>query len=368
MTACPPQDPIVGNGPTRTDGRNLLQEAAADGYIVIRTRQQYQQRARILRSSPGFAPKVLGVFAADDIFNDQPEERLQAAGLVRSPGTPIPDEVRMFRPNLAPDKIGDLVIWGTPAGPWGPANNPLAFETPNSVHPPSARELVLMATVILDRRSRRESLPFHLVAEGESTDNLPNNTNAIGTLRALKRSDDVVGVLRQLERRGPGFPDTPDAFPTLILTAADRDGGALQALSINRSEDEDDPVGAVAADRTELPGAELILNPLDGLGRREVFPPFKAERDALFPFRPLEDRTGSTAGSIPVERLRFAVRWPSSADVAGGIISRAQGADASLLQSEFSARFDNTAVYRMQYGTLFGRVLPSAIGDLAPDR
>jgi alkaline phosphatase len=82
----------------------------------------------------------------------------------------------------------------------------------------------------------------------------------------------------------------------------------------------------------------------------------------------LPDGTGSTDGAIQVEQLRFAVSWPSGADVAGGIISRAQGANASMLQSRFSRRFDNTDAYRMQYATLFGRMLRNAIGKLAPDR
>ena len=363
-----PEEAIVENGPTRDDSRNLLQEAADDGYVVIRTRRQYQQLFRQLRNDPTYAPKVLGVFAADDIFNDQPEERVRAAGLVRSATTPIPDEVRRMPQDLALDKIGDLVLWGTPDGDWGPEQDQSAFNTPNSVNPPSPRELVRMAAIILDRRANQANLPFHMVMEVESTDNMPNNTNGIGTLRALKRSDDVIRELRALEQRRGLFRNSDDSFPTMILTAADSDGGAMQVLSVNRSSDEDRPVGAVAANRTELPGEELLPNPLDGLGGRDVFPPFKAEPDALFRFRPLEDGTGSTEGSIQVDRLRFALSYPSSADVAGGIISRAQGANASLLQSRFSARFDNTDAYRMQYATLFGRLLRNAIGDLAPTR
>ena len=39
-----------------------------------------------------------------------------------------------------------------------------------------------------------------------------------------------------------------------------------------------------------------------------------------------------------------------------------------LLLVLFSVRFDNTDAYRMQYATLFGRLLRGAIGDLAPTR
>ena len=365
-----PEEAIIDNGPTRDDGRNLLEEAEADGYIVIRTRREYNRLMRDLRQNRRYAPKVLGVFAADDIFNDQPEERVRAAGLVRSPETPLPPEVRRFPADLALDKIGDLVIWGTPAGPWGPEGNPSAFYTPNSVDPPSVAELTRMALLILERRSREVRKPFHVVIEVESTDNLPNNTNAIGTLRALKRADDVIREYRRFDRRRGAYKRRGHrrGYRTMMLTAADSDGGALQVLSLNRVEDVDAEVGNVRANRTELPDEEIIPVPLDGLGGREVFPPFLAEPDALFQLRPLPNGEGDTTGAIAVERLRFAVSWPSSADVAGGIISRAQGPNAELLQSRFSARFDNTDVYRMQYATLFGILLPRAIGDLAPDR
>ena len=364
-----PDEAVIANGPTRTDGRNLLMEATEDGYVVIRTRREYNRLMRQLRNDPSYAPKVLGVFAADDIFNDDPEERVRAAGLVRNFQTPIPPEVRGFSPDQAFEKIGDLVMWGTPAGFWGPEANPTAFNTPNSVNPPTVAELSRMAMLILDRRSKQVDKPFHLVVEVESTDNLPNNTNAIGTLRALKRADDVIREFRRFDAgRGVFAGSYGNGYPSMMLTAADSDGGAMQVLSINRTENEDDPVGVVSANRTELPDEELLPNPLDGLGGREVFPPFRAEPDALFEARPLADGEGNRDDSITVDGLRFAVSWPSSADVAGGIISRAEGPNAELLQSLFSGRFDNTDVYRMQYATLFGRLPPRAIGDLAPDR
>ncbi|MEL6760066.1 MAG: alkaline phosphatase [Myxococcota bacterium] len=365
----PPADAIMENGPARADGRNLLMEAVADDYVVIRTRRQYNQLMRELRDRPDYAPKVLGVFAADDIFNDRPEERVAEAGLLRDFTTPIPPEVRGFPRDLALEKIGNLVVWGTPAGEWGPEINPSAFNTPNSVDPPSVAELTRMALIILNRRSEQVGKPFHVVIEAESTDNLPNNTNAIGTLRALKRADNVIREFRRFDNaRGPYSDRDADGFRSLILTAADSDGGALQVLSLNRADDEDAPVGVVAANPLGLPGEELLPNPLDGIGGREIFPPFKAEPDALFRARPLVDGQGSTEGAIQVDRLRFAVSWPSGADVAGGIISRAQGPNAQLLQSLFSVRFDNTDAYRLQYATLFGRLPPRAIGDLAPDR
>jgi len=49
-------------------------------------------------------------------------------------------------------------------------------------------------------------------------------------------------------------------------------------------------------------------------------------------------------------------------------VSRAQGLNAELLRTEFSERFDNTDVYRHMYLTLFGKLLPSAVGNTAPQR
>ncbi|MEM9057439.1 MAG: hypothetical protein AAGD86_08180, partial [Pseudomonadota bacterium] len=249
------------------------------------------------------------------------------------------------------------------------AADPSAFETPNSKQPPTVQELARMAMLILDRRSRTAGKPFHLVVETESTDNMPNNTNAIGTLRALKRSDDVIGEYQRLNAGEDIYEfGAFRRFPTMMVTAADSDGGGLQVLSLNRVEDVDANVGTVSANRTELPGEVTLPNPLDGLGGREVHPPFKAEEDALAALRPLADGDGDASDAIPSRELRFAISYPSSADVAGGIVSRAAGPNARLLQREFSTRFDNTDVYRLQYVTLFGVLLPDAVGELAPSR
>ncbi|MFM8885201.1 MAG: alkaline phosphatase, partial [Chthoniobacterales bacterium] len=58
----------------RTDGRNLVEEAKASGYKVVFTRKE-------LASLPDDAGKVLGIFAAQDTFNDEPEEELAKKGL-----------------------------------------------------------------------------------------------------------------------------------------------------------------------------------------------------------------------------------------------------------------------------------------------
>ncbi|MEN9278898.1 MAG: hypothetical protein Q6K92_10890, partial [Thermostichus sp. DG_1_5_bins_95] len=95
--------------------------------------------------------------------------------------------------------------------------------------------------------------------------------------------------------------------------------------------------------------AEGFNNLLDGIEGR-----------ATKPFRAAPDAFGN--------RLEFAVAWTGTPDVAGGILARAQGLNADLLQSKFSTSFDNTDVYRLMHQTLFGRELESASGKRGPDR
>ena len=303
-------DPVDGAGPARTDGRNLIQEAIDDGWVVIRTREEFDTLQAQLEADSNLAPKVLGLFAADDIFNDEPEEELIRLGLVD---------------DTANDKQGRLVIWGDVPGTLG-------------FNPPTAAEMTEMALSILERHSQEVDLPFFLVAEVESTDNLPNNDNAIGGLRGLKQADDLIGVARQFQEQAP---------ETLIITAADSDAGAMQVHS-PPPVDESSNVTATDGNPTGDPADEVQF-PVDGIEGRGTAP-FVAEPDALG------------------QELEFAIAWIGTSDVAGAIISRAQGSNAELLHTMFSQKFDNTDVYRMMYLTLFGELLPSAEGQPAPDR
>jgi len=67
-------------------------------------------------------------------------------------------------------------------------------------------------------------------------------------------------------------------------------------------------------------------------------------------------------------RMQFGIIWPGSADYHGGILSRAAGLNAGMLNSHFSARFDNIDVYRMKHATLFGRLLAYPTATMAPTR
>jgi hypothetical protein len=59
----------------------------------------------------------------------------------------------------------------------------------------------------------------------------------------------------------------------------------------------------------------------------------------------------------------------NTADVQGGIVSRAIGGNSERLQSEeLSERFDNIDVYRMMHENLFGVFPGYPEGQRAPDR
>jgi alkaline phosphatase len=297
-------DPVDGGGPNRTDGRNLLDEAVAAEWLVVRTREEFETLRTALAEDTEFAPKVLGLFAADDIFNDVPEEQLIRLGLV--------DDTR-----AAEDRRGRLIIWGDRVGTLG-------------YDPPTAAEMTEVALTVLERHSRERRSPFLLVVEVESTDNMPNANNAVGALRALGRSDDVIAVARQ-------FQDTHPA--TLVLTAADSDASGLQVLAPPPL-DRNGKVSGISGNPTGRPD-ERIVHLLDGVEGRHSSP-----------FSALPDAVGRA--------LPFAIAWSGAEDVAGGVLARAQGLNAPLLRSLFSERFDNTDVYRMMYLTLFGELLPAS--------
>jgi glycerophosphoryl diester phosphodiesterase len=104
---------FFGQEGTRTDGRNLIEEAEALGYTVVFTREQ-------LNSLPADTERVLGIFAADDTYNDVPEGALIANGFV--------------------DENGELITYGQP---------------PINPDPPTVAEM-LEATLKLNLFSQEE--------------------------------------------------------------------------------------------------------------------------------------------------------------------------------------------------------------------
>lgn len=155
---------VYGPG-SRTDGRNLLEEARARGFTVVRTREE------LLALSPS-TPKVLGLFAYNHTFNDEPEEVLAQRGL--------------------------------------PLYNPEA---------PTIGEMTRVALDILEASGEQ----FLVVVEEEGTDNFGNNNNAIGTITAMGRADAAIGVAREHVARNPN---------TLVVTCADSDGGGMRMMGL----------------------------------------------------------------------------------------------------------------------------------------
>jgi alkaline phosphatase len=305
---------VHGEGENKLLGsRNLISEALESDYVVLRTREEFEELRAQLAVSPTYAPKVLGLFAHHHIFNDRPEEVLIATGYYT--GT-LP---------LTNTKESELVLYGTPV------------ITPAGFNPPTVAEMTEVAILILDRVSKKVGKPFFLVAETESVDNFGNNDNAIGTLTALKHADDAIGVA--LDYLG----SEPD---TLLLLAADSDAGGMQVRALQGPLTQTvttvnfNPTGA---------DADKIDAKIDGLYGRDSFA-FVSEPDQFG------------------KRWPFAITWTGTPDVAGGILVRAAGLNSDLITTAFSERFDNVDIYRMMYLTLFGRLLPYPQGKLAPNR
>lgn len=298
-------DPVDGKTAARTDGRNLLREALARGWVVLRTRAEFEALRDRLQDDPEFMPRVLGLFAADDVFNDALEEVLIAKGLVRAQPAPDPRE-------------GRLLLWGSRPGTHG-------FD------PPTAAEMHEVALELLARHARRTAKPFLLVTEVESTDNFANQNNAIGTLVALRRADAVIAASQAFLERDPH---------TLVLLAADSDASGMQMIQEASIAVEVDPDG--------VPGNEQRVR-TDGIEGRGT-EPFVAAPDAQ----------GATS--------RFTVSWIGTGDVHGGILARAAGENAERLVTEHSARFGNVDVYRLMWSTIFGREPGSMGSGPAPSR
>ncbi len=310
-----------------------------DDYVVVRTRAEFERLRRALATNPRYAPRVLGLFAFQDLFNDRNEQDLINRGFVR-PG--------VLANTVLPGKVSRLILRGDfdPAEP--------------GFNPPTFAEMTAVAITILDRAARQQQRAdarrFMLVAEPESTDNFGNNDNAVGLLEAMRDADNAFGVALDFLKKRPR---------TLILTTADSDAGGMQVISPNISGISPptnvlppgrDPnvagtvgVNPSSASPTGTPDSAAVASFVDGVEGRQ---------SPLFVTEP--DQFG--------QRMQFGVVWPGTGDYSGGIIARAAGLNARLLNTTFSERFDNIDVYRMMHLTLFGRLLPYPDQQRAPNR
>ncbi len=310
--------------PDRTDARNLVAEASAAGYVVIRTRTEFDAVMARLQADREWTPRVLGLFAAHHTFNDTSEEGLIAAGF-RDASIP------------ANDKRSNLVLFGNPSS------------TDPGFNPPRADEMTRMALIVLARHANRVDRPYLLVAEPESTDNFGNSNNGIGSLTAMRIADDMIGVVQEAQRSRLQAP-FGTRFPTTVLVAADSNASAMQLAALPAATATIGSVGTNAAS-----GLAAVNNPLDGLYGRNS-PSFAAELDRF--------------GRV----MHFGLAWGGGPDFADGIVARAATtpgigtrAGAGVDLQAFSTGFDNTDVYRFMYARLFGRLLPPATTP-APSR
>ncbi len=327
--------------------------AASDNAIVIKTRAQFDALVTALAANPNYAPRVLGLFAFQDMFNDRNEEDLISRGKITSDPVnsvgPVNNSALHVR-----SKSSRLVLWGDLAG--NPGHNP-----------PTFAEMTDVAIRILDRAAKSQANPanrrFFLVAEQEANDNFGNNDNAIGMLHAMADTDKAIGVARNFLGANPR---------TLILTAADSDAGGMQVTAPYRDNIDGGPIEIAG---TAIPGpintSSITSNPSYlNLGQFYFgFNSNNAQGSANLPNIPdgLEGRGQSTTtgGTLMFlsepdangAKMEFAINWAGTGDYTGGIVSRAAGLNAGLLNSVFAARFDNIDVYRMMYVSLFGTLL-----------
>lgn len=251
-----------GDG-TRTDGLNLIERAEDLGYTVVYTKSE-------LRNLPTGTDKVLGIFSDEDIFNNDTEEALAEEGL------PLYGE-------------------GTP----------------------TVAEMLNVALGIVSQ----DPDGFMVVSEEEGTDNFANNNNAAGTLEALKRADDAIGVAKNFIDQNPN---------TLLVTAADSEAGGLQ---VSDPVPADEPVGTVTV--ASDPSTEV---PLDGVGGT-----------GTLPFISAPDSTGRT--------YPFGISWAGEDDFPGNFVAKAYGLNAEQL----GETIDNTGIYKLMYETLFDTDLPDEV-------
>ena len=177
----------------RSDGVNLIERAKKMGYTVVYTREE------MMSVDTNSVDKLLGVFAHDDTYNDQPHER--------------------------------NVIEGKPH------------------YVESAPTIAEMAEVSLSIVSRDED-GFFAVVEEEATDNFPGYTNAAGHLEALKRADKAAGVLLDFIE---GNPDT------LVLNTADSDASGVQVFTDEDGLTDDGYVKATTDEGGVLKGQQGAL-------------------------------------------------------------------------------------------------------------
>jgi len=173
----------------RSDGKDIIELAIQLGYKVIYTRDQ-------LLELPPTTAKVLGIFSAQDSYNDKTEEDLKKENLT------------CYHPSA-----------------------------------PTIAQMTKKALEILSYNHKQ----FFLVTEEEGTDNFSNKNNASCMLEAMKRADDTVGVALNFLKQDPR---------TLILLAADSDAGHPTTYASTTLMSKTEPLPASTLNGAPLDGVE----------------------------------------------------------------------------------------------------------------
>ena len=245
----------------REDGRNLIAEAEELGYTIVYNREE-------LEALSVDSEKVLGIFAAEDTYNDTDEAELIEEGFV--------------------DDEGSLVLYGQPG----------------NENPPTVAEM-LETTLAFDKFTNAED-GFMVVLEEEGSDNFPNNNNAAGGIEATLRADAAIGVAQD-------FVNNTDPN-TLVLTAADSDAGGLEVIDVEEDSQLVGTIGVQSEFTSFGDDADGIQYPLDGITGNGTAPFTTGAIDA--------------DGDL----FDFGVGYVSTTDVAGGIVSKAYGLNSDLVE------------------------------------
>lgn len=260
--------------PRGVQGRHGKGDRADDRNLITEAREAGYAvvfNLEELADLPDDTEKVLGLFASYHTFNDKSEEELRERNL----------------PMYDPDA-------------------------------PTIAEMTEQALRILTAKDRR----FLLVVEEEGTDNFGNHNNAPGFLEAARRADEAIGLLRRY------VADHPQ---TLLVTAADSDGGGLRVNGYPKGEAPD-----------LVPPRNANGAPMDGI-----------EGTGTPPFTAAPDRFG--------QRLKFAVTWAARDDVSGGILVRGEGLNSHFIRGSF----DNTDITKLMRLTLLGNGKGQGQGESA---
>lgn len=189
----------------REDGRNLVEEARAAGYTVVFTAEE-------LAAVPAGTPRLLGLFAAEETFNEADEATLAAQKL----------------PNFQPQ---------------------------------APRFDVMIAAALKQLADSPKG--YLLVGNEEATDNLSGENNAPATLDAAQGADRAIAIALEQAARDPDLT---------VIVASDSDNGGMNATS----DDLDElprPLPQVTENGSPLDsdGGKPFLTPPDRHGQRLPF-------------------------------------------------------------------------------------------------